>query len=112
PACEPDMRDALSSVPILNIRPDLVLTRHSFFLALRRLDRIIRSYDPSFEIATSLAEMMKSYGRSPYEVSLIPGTAYIIEEEKPKKSLEVFSELVAHGMEGLCLSRYNPETLY
>jgi hypothetical protein len=55
---------------------------------------------------------MKSYGRSPYEVSLIPGTTYIIAEEKPQKSLELFSELVRHGMEGLCLSRHNPETLY
>ncbi|MGB3919899.1 sodium:solute symporter family transporter [Methanothrix sp.] len=112
PACEPDMRDALTTFVALNIRPDLVLTRHAFFLALRRLDRIIRSYDPSFDIAAALAEMMKSYGRSPYELSLIPGTTYIIEEEKPKRSLEVFSELVAHGMEGLCLSRHNPETLY
>lgn len=112
PACEPDMHNALASVPTLNIRPDLVLTRHGFFLALRRLDRIIRSYDPSFEITAVLAEMMKSYGRSPFEVSLIPGTTYVIQEEKPKRSLEVFSELVAHGMDGLCLSRYNPETLY
>ena len=54
---------------------------------------------------------MKSYGRSPYEITLIPGTTYIIAEEKPQKSLELFSELVRHGMDGLCLSRYNPETL-
>jgi hypothetical protein len=112
PACEPDMRDALASVPTLNVRPDLVLTRHGFFLSLRRLDRIIRNYDPTFEITAALAEVMKSYGRSPYEVSLIPGTTYIIDEEKPKRSLEVLSELVAHGMEGLCLSRYNPEILF
>ena len=110
-ACEPDMHDALATIPTLNISQDLVLTRHSFFLALRRLDRVIRSYDTSFDITVALAEIMKSYGRSHYEVSLIPGTTYIIEEEKPKKSLEVFSELVAHGMEGLCLSRYNPENL-
>ena len=111
PACEPDMQDALTAIPSLNIRPGLVLTRHSFFLALRRLDRIIRTFDPTFDIKDTLAEIMKSYGRSPFEVSLIPGTTYIVEEEKPKKSLEVFSELVAHGMEGLCLSRHNPETL-
>ena len=112
PSCEPDMRDALTSIPSLNIKPDLVLTRHGFFLALRRLDRVIRSYDPSFDINAALTEIMKSYGRSPYEVSLIPGTTYIVQEEKPKKSLEVFSELIAYGMQGLCLSRYNPETLY
>ena len=111
PACEPDMQDALTAIPRLNIGPGLVLTRHSIFLALRRLARIIRAFDPTFDIKDSLAEIMKSYGRSPFEVSLIPGTTYIIEEEKPKKSLEVFSELVAHGMEGLCLSRHNPETL-
>ncbi len=111
-ACEPDMQDALSSSLTLKIRPGLVLTRRSFFLALRRLARIIKMHDQAFDLTAILTEIMKSYGRSTYEISLIPGTTYIIEEEKPQKSLEIFSELVAHGMEGLCLSRYNPETLY
>jgi Na+/proline symporter len=111
-ACEPDMRGALPSLTSLDIRPDLVLTRRSFFVALRRLARIIKEHDPAFDIPATLSDLMKSYGRSPYEVSLIPGTTYIIAEEKPQKSLELFSELVRHGMEGLCLSRHNPETLY
>jgi Na+/proline symporter len=110
-ACEPDMKGALQSGMSLNIHPDLVLTRRSFFVALRRLGRIIKTYDPAFDIVATLAELMKSYGRSPYEISLIPGTTYIIAEEKPQKSLELFSELVRHGMDGLCLSRYNPATL-
>jgi Na+/proline symporter len=110
-ACEPDMNGALQSGISLDIRPDLVLTRRSFFVAMRRLARIIKTQDPAFDPIVSLAELMKSYGRSPYEISLIPGTTYIIAEEKPQKSLELFSELVKHGMEGLCLSRYNPKTL-
>jgi hypothetical protein len=95
----------------LNIHPDLVLTRRGFFVAVRRLARIIKTHDPAFDLIATLTELMKSYGRSPYEITLIPGTTYIIAEEKPQKSLELFSELVRHGMEGLCLSRYNPETL-
>jgi len=110
-ACEPDMKGALQSGMSLNIHPDLVLTRRSFFVGVRRLGRIIKTYDPAFDIVATLAELMKSYGRSPYEISLIPGTTYIIAEEKPQKSLELFSELVRHGMDGLCLSRYNPATL-
>jgi Na+/proline symporter len=110
-ACEPDMQDALGSLQTLQIRSGLVLTRRSFFVALRRLARIIKTHDPAFNPINALAGIMKSYGRSPYEISLIPGTTYIIEEEKPQKILEIFSELVMHGMEGLCLSRYNPETL-
>jgi len=66
---------------------------------------------PAFDLTDALAELMRSYGRSPFEVALLPGTTYVIEEEKPQKSLELFSELVSHGMEGLCISRYNPETL-
>jgi Na+/proline symporter len=112
-ACEPDMQDALgSSLQQLKIRCGLVLTRRSFFVALRRLARIIKTHDTAFDPIKALAGIMKSYGRSPYEISLIPGTTYIIEEEKPQKILEIFSELVMHGMEGLCLSRYNPETLH
>ncbi len=110
--CEPDMQDALLSLPPLNVRYDLVLTRRGFFTALRRLARIIKAHEPAFDHINALPGLMKSYGRSPYEISLIPGTTYIIEEEKPQKILEIFSELVMHGMEGLCLSRYNPETLY
>ncbi len=60
---------------------------------------------------SSVADLMKSYGRSPYEIALLPGTTYVLQEEKPQQSLELFSELVGHGMEGLCISRYNPETL-
>ena len=111
-ACEPDMQDALHSLQSLNIRSGLVLTRRGFFVALRRLARIIKAHETSFDLINSLSGLMKSYGRSPYEISLIPGTTYIIEEEKPQKILEIFSELVMHGMEGLCLSRYNPETLH
>ncbi len=110
-ACEPDMKGALQSDISLDIPLDLVLTRRSFFVAVRRLAKIIKTYDPAFDLTATLAELMKSYGRSPYEISLIPGTTYIIAEEKPQKSLELFSELVSHGMEGLCLSRYNPKTL-
>jgi hypothetical protein len=110
--CEPDMQDALHSLQPLNIRSDLVLTRRGFFTALRRLARIIKAHEPTFDHINALSGLMKSYGRSPYEISLIPGTTYIIEEEKPQKILEIFSELVMHGMDGLCLSRYNPETLY
>jgi hypothetical protein len=111
-ACEPDMQDAFHSLQPLNIRSDLVLTRRGFFTALRRLARIIKAHEPAFDHINALSGLMKSYGRSPYEISLLPGTTYIIEEEKPQKILEIFSELVMHGMEGLCLSRYNPETLY
>ena len=111
-ACEPDMRNALPSSGLsLDIKPGLVLTRRGFFMAVRRLSRIIKKHDPAFNLTTAVADLMKSYGRSPYEITLIPGTTYVIEEEKPLQSMEIFSELVSHGMEGLCVSRYNPEIL-
>ncbi len=111
-ACEPEMQTAFEAKVNLNIPHDLVLSRRSFFMALRRLARVIKQYNDSFDLAVVLSDLMKSYGRSPYELSLMPGTTYLIAEEKPKNSLELFSELVAHGMDGLCLSRYNPQVLY
>jgi Na+/proline symporter len=109
--CEPEMQNAFQIVSSLNVDKDLVLTKRAFFLAVRRLARIIKEYDPAFDLTATLTDLMKSYGRSPYEISLLPGTAYIIAEEKPQHSLELYSDLVAHGMDGLCLSRYNPEIL-
>jgi len=109
-ACEPDMRNAYRASS-MRIPPDLVLSRRAFFMAARRLARIINKYDPKFDPSATVADLMKSYGRSPYEMALIPGTTYVIEEEKPTRSLQIFSELVSHDMDGLCISRYNPETL-
>ena len=110
-ACEPEMQEAMGHGPALNISIDLELNRRSFFTAIRKLARIIKEHQPSFDLIASLSELMKSYGRSPYEITLIPGTTYLIAEEKPQQSLELYSELVRHGMDGLCLSRYNPRTL-
>ena len=110
-ACEPDMQRGLAFGQSLDIKPDLALTRRNFFIAIRKLSKIIKKHEPTFDLTTAVADLMKSYGRSPYEITLIPGTTYVIEEEKPQQSMEIFSELVSHGMEGLCVSRYNPEIL-
>lgn len=109
--CEPDMGSAIASVVSLQMPVDLVLSRRGFFMALRRLGKMIQERKPEFELTASVSELMRSYGRSPFEVALIPGTTYIISEEKPQRSLRLYSDLVAHGMNGLCLSRYNPRTL-
>lgn len=108
--CDPDMARP-GKIGVLNICSSLVLNRREFFVAIRRLGKIIKKYKADFDLAASLKDLMKSFGRSPFELSLIPGTTYVIEEEKPNRSLEIFGELVNHGMDGLCLSRYNPEIL-
>jgi Na+/proline symporter/archaellum biogenesis ATPase FlaH len=109
-ACEPEMRNAYQGCS-LRIPQDLVLSRRAFFIAARRLARIISKYDSKFDLIASVADLMKAFGWSTYEMALIPGTTYVLEEEKPSKSLQIFSELVSHEMDGLCISRYNPETL-
>ncbi|OPY49247.1 MAG: hypothetical protein A4E48_02339 [Methanosaeta sp. PtaU1.Bin060] len=109
--CEPEMQSAFGPA-VLDIQPNVALSRRAFFMAVRKLAKIIKKRDPSFNLMSSVAEIMKSYGRSPYEISLVPGTTYVLMEEKPAKSLSLFSELVSHGMDGLCISRYNPETLH
>lgn len=111
-ACEPDMREALSPREHnIKISSDLVLTRRVFFIAIRRLARIIVKYDQSFDLMASAIDLMKSYGRSPYEIALIPGTTYVVEDENPGQSFKLFAELVNHDMNGLCISRSNPDLL-
>jgi len=110
--CEPDMREAIKSRESnIKISSSLVLTRRGFFMAIRRLARIIRKYDQSFDLMSSVGDLTKSYGRSPYEVALIPGTTYVIEEENSERSFRLFAELVSHDMNGLCISRSNPDLL-
>jgi archaellum biogenesis ATPase FlaH len=110
-ACDPDMRVA-RRIDDIEIHPGQLLSRPDFFMAVRRLGRIIKKYNPKFDLTTSIEGLLKSFGRSLFEIILIPGTTYVIEEEKPQRSLEIFSELVSHGTYGLCLSRHNPEILY
>ena len=80
-------------------------------MAIRRLARIITKHNPAFDLMASVGSLLKSYDMSPFEVRLIPGTTYVLQEEKPTRSFELFSELMSHGMDGLCISRYNPEIL-
>jgi len=117
-SCDPDMEEVVRDQAHGNANgagiriPDrLVLVRRDFFVSLRKLDRIIRRHDQIFDLMAAVRGLMRSYGRSPYELVLIPGTTYVIEASKPARSLELFSDLVNHGMDGLCISRYNPETL-
>ncbi|MCJ7444127.1 MAG: DUF835 domain-containing protein [Methanotrichaceae archaeon] len=109
-ACEPDMREALGPTSI-NFDSGIVLNRRNFFGAIRQLGRIIKRHNSGFDLASSVGDLMKSYGRSPYEISLTPGTTYVIEAESPSNSFELFNELITHGMDGLCISRYNPQTI-
>jgi Na+/proline symporter len=109
-ACEPDMREAIGSKSI-KFDPEMVLTRREFFLAIRQLARVIKRHDSGFDLASSVGDLLRSYGRSPYELLLTPGTTYVLESESPANSLELFRELITHGMDGLCISRYNPQTL-
>ncbi len=42
---------------------------------------------------------------------LDPAESYIVLEKKPEKSLEIFSDLVTHGVPGFAVSRVHPEKL-
>jgi len=51
----------------------------------------------------------KREGRRKY--SLKKGFSYLLEEEASKKSYDIFTDYVLHGIMGLCLSRKNPRFL-
>ncbi len=108
-ACDPEMGE-IEKRP-LKIDPSSRLGHWEFFAALRRLSKAIREFDPSFDLSSAAKPLMAKYGLNPVELRLAPGTTYVIEEEKPLKSLAAFSDLVDRGLEGLCISRYHPEKL-
>ncbi|MBN1324216.1 MAG: DUF835 domain-containing protein [Methanotrichaceae archaeon] len=105
-SCDPDMREGVAG-PVVHR-----LTRRSLLATLRRAAHRIKELDPTFEIHLTLDDLLKKYGFSPYELVLVPGTTYVIEETKPIQSLEIFGDLVRRGMAGLCISRYHPEKLH
>lgn len=44
-------------------------------------------------------------------VQLMPGWSYVVKEDRPEKSFALFTELLAKGGRGLCISRTHPEVL-
>lgn len=44
-------------------------------------------------------------------MELVSGRCYLIEEEKPSKSLSVFAEVIGTGYKGFCITRTNPKHL-
>ncbi|HII05901.1 MAG TPA: DUF835 domain-containing protein [Methanotrichaceae archaeon] len=111
--CDPEMGeiDEESRGRAINIDSSARLSRGEFFAALRRLSKAIEEVDPSFDLLSAAKPLMAKYGLNPIELHLTSGTTYVIEEDKPLKSLRVFSDLVDQGVEGLCISRYHPEKL-
>jgi len=95
----------------VKIDPAARLSRWEFFGALRLLAKAVQRSDPSFDLASAAKPLMAKYGLNPIELRLVPGTTYVIEEDKPAKSLGVYGDLVRRGVEGLCISRYHPEKL-
>jgi small GTP-binding protein len=46
------------------------------------------------------------------EISVVqPGSGYIIREEKPQKSIQLFKSFLAEGAKGLCISRIHPKRI-
>jgi len=112
-ACDPEMSEPMSGPGEvkLKVSSSTRLSRGEFFAALRRLGKTIREGDPSFDLSSATKPLMAKYGLNPIELQLALGTTYVIEEEKPMKSFEAYSDLVRRGVEGLCISRYHPEKL-
>ncbi|MBI4441456.1 DUF835 domain-containing protein [Candidatus Woesearchaeota archaeon] len=42
---------------------------------------------------------------------LVPGFTYVVEEPKTERSMQLFSEMLAKGATGLCITRTNPKEL-
>lgn len=111
--CDPEMGE-INEGPrgrVVKIDSSARLSRWEFFAALRRLSKAIEAVDPTFDLLSAAMPLMAKYGLDPIELRLVPGTTYVIEEDKPVKSLRAFSDLVDRGVEGLCISRYHPEKL-
>lgn len=47
--------------------------------------------------------------KSEKRYTLKKGFSYLVEEEKPEKSFDIFVDYVTHGVSGLCMTRTNPK---
>ncbi len=78
-------------------------------------------FDESLLISkTSRSEMLRKMdihlqkeaeSHSKPKYGLLPGACYISRERKSEKAFEIFTDLVTHGLQGLCVSRLKPESV-
>jgi hypothetical protein len=75
----------------------------SLLISHPRRKEIIRRMD------IKLQAEAESHSKPKYELQ--PGTSYIFSEKKSEKAFEIFTDLVTHGYQGLCVTRIRPEAL-
>jgi hypothetical protein len=56
-----------------------------------------------------LQKEAESHSKPKYD--LLPGACYISRERKSERAFEIFTDLVTHGLQGLCVSRLKPEAV-
>jgi hypothetical protein len=75
----------------------------SLLISHPRREEIIRRMD------IKLQAEAESHSKPKYELQA--GTSYISSERKSEKAFEIFTDLVTHGYQGLCVTRIRPEAL-
>lgn len=75
----------------------------SLLISRSRRSEILRKMDIRLQ--------REAESRSKPKYDLRPGACYISRERKSEKAFEIFTDLVTHGYQGLCVSRVRPEAV-
>ncbi len=75
----------------------------SLLISRSRRSEILRKMD------IRLQKEAESHSTPKYDLQ--PGACYISRERKSEKAFEIFTDLVTHGLQGLCVTRIRPETV-
>ncbi len=96
---------------VLNVDPKAKLSRLELIKRIKIFASSFKDIKDDIDINPPFINILNKFGLGESEYLLSQGWTYIVEEGKPDYSFDLFINLIAHGLPGLCISRIHPNIL-
>ncbi|UCE73200.1 MAG: DUF835 domain-containing protein [Methanomassiliicoccales archaeon] len=95
----------------LNVDPKAKLTRLELIKKIKVFASSFKDIKEDIDTNPPFMNILNKFGLGESEYLLSQGWTYIVKEGKPDYSFDLFANLIAHGLPGLCISRIHPNML-
>jgi len=100
-----------SEIRLTNILEAQRLSKQIFIDKIKLFLSEFENIDTATNLNSIVMNSITKYGLSKNEFQLHLGDSYIIPEEEPHKSYEIFSEFTSKDYKGLCITKSNPKKI-
>ena len=95
----------------LRVDPKAKLSRLELIKKIKVFASQFKEIKEDIDTNPPFIDILNKFGLGESEYLLSQGWTYIVEEGKPDYSFDLFTNLITHGLPGLCISRIHPNML-